>query len=456
MTSHSSITGAHGHADVAVADRALERSRSVFRRLFGPPSERGFNVRYWDGTVELGSAAAAFTIVVQRRGALRRMLLPPSELSIVEAYLSGDLDVEGDLECAATLADAINARLKSPRDAAAIIADVVRLPKSDFEPHVKEARAERTVGHAGKRHDMARDKAAIHYHYDVGNEFYSLWLDERMVYSCAYFHSPTDSLENAQLAKLELICRKLRLQPGDRLLDVGCGWGALIMHAVKNHGVTALGITLSENQAALARERIDAAGLSDRCRVEIRDYRDLPAGEKFDKIASVGMVEHVGEANLPVYFESLHRALAPGGLLLNHGIVSVDRAHPISWKQRVEAKLWRRDAFIDQYVFPDGKLAPFQSVVAGAEGVGFETRDAESLREHYVLTLRQWISRLTRNAERAMALTDARTFRTWRLYMAASAFGFASGSINVVQTLFAKPDTAGHSNLPLTRVDQVF
>jgi cyclopropane-fatty-acyl-phospholipid synthase len=277
-----------------------------------------------------------------------------------------------------------------------------------------------------------------------------------MIYSCAYFHSATDSLEEAQTAKLELICRKLRLRPGERLLDVGCGWGALIMHAVQHHGVTALGITLSEQQAALARERIAAAGLSDRCRVEIRDYRDLPEDQSFDKISSVGMVEHVGAEKLPVYFESLHRALAPGGLLLNHGIVSVARAHSPTWKERIEAKLWKRDAFIDQYVFPDGKLAPYEAIVSGGEGAGFETRDAESLREHYALTLRHWIGRLVRNAERAVELSDARTFRTWRLYMAASAHGFASGRINVVQTLFAKPNAAGHSNLPLTRVDQVF
>jgi cyclopropane-fatty-acyl-phospholipid synthase len=457
MTSHSSITHARGQTEIRGTDQALTRSRAVFRRLFGPPAERRFNVRYWDESVEHGNVAAApFTIVVRRRGALRRMLLPPSELSIVEAFLSGDIDVEGDLQSAATLGDAINSRLRSPREGLAVMADVLRLPSSDVEPSVRDARADRTVGRVGKQHERARDKASIQYHYDVGNDFYALWLDSRMVYSCAYFHSETDTLEDAQTAKLELICRKLRLLPGERLLDVGCGWGALIMHAVKHHGVTALGITLSEQQAALARARIQDAGLADRCTVDIRDYRDLPASVAFDKISSVGMVEHVGVDHLPGYFECLHRALAPGGLLLNHGIVSVGRAHPDHWKDRLEAKLWRRDAFIDQYVFPDGKLGPLREIVSAGEAAGFETRDAESLREHYALTLRAWLGRLMQNADQAIALSDARTFRTWRLYMAASAHGFASGRLNVVQTLFAKPDATGHSKVPLTRVDQVF
>ncbi|MEO6878388.1 MAG: cyclopropane-fatty-acyl-phospholipid synthase family protein [Gemmatimonadaceae bacterium] len=457
MASHSSITDVDQSGHDARADGALTHSRAIFQRLFGPPALRHFDIRYWDDSVEHGNAAVPpFTIVVRRRGALRRMLLPPSELSIVEAFLSGDIDVDGSIEAAATLGDAINARLKAPREAAAIVADALSLPSNDVEPDMRITRAARTVERSGKPHDRARDKASSQYHYDVGNDFYALWLDASMVYSCAYFHSETDTLEAAQTAKLELICRKLRLEPGERLLDVGCGWGALIIHAAKYHGVTALGITLSEQQATLARDRIQAAGLSDRCTVELRDYRDLPAGVAFDKIASVGMVEHVGVDHLPEYFECLHRALAPGGLLLNHGIVNDGRARTESWKDRFEAKLWRRDAFIDRYVFPDGKLAPYREIIAAGEARGFETRDAESLREHYALTLRAWLARLMRNAEVATALSDARTFRTWRLYMAASAHGFASGRLNVVQTLFAKPDDAGHSMLPLTRVDQVF
>jgi cyclopropane-fatty-acyl-phospholipid synthase len=433
---------------------ALHHSREVLTELFGPPDRRSFAVRYWDGTVERGrQPATPFTLRIERPGALRRMLLPPNELSIIEAYLSGDVDIDGRVEEAATLGDAINHRIRSPRTLGSIVRHLMALPKDGTVESVRAARAERSVERAGSQHDKARDRAAVQYHYDIGNDFYRLWLDQRMVYSCAYFETPDASLDDAQLAKLEHICRKLRLRPGERLLDVGCGWGALIMHAARQYGVEALGITLSEQQAALARERISAAGLSDRVKVELLDYRDLPASARFDKIASVGMVEHVGIAKLPVYFEAMYRALAPRGLFLNHGIVSLGAARARSWRDRLEAKLWRRNAFIEQYVFPDGQLVPLQAVIGAAEGAGFETRDAESLREHYAITLRHWTSRLMANAERAIEIAGERTYRVWRLYMAASAHAFASGSINIVQTLLAKRDENGEAGLPLTRND---
>ena len=433
---------------------SLHHARSAIETIFGPPAARGFGVRYWDGSLECGSRGAEpFVLAVRRPGALRRMLLPPSELAIVEAYIAGDVDVEGELEAAVTLGDAINERLGSPRTLASLTRHLLALPRDDDVAAVREARAERSVGQVGRRHEPERDQAAVRYHYDVGNDFYALWLDERMVYSCAYFRSPADTLDDAQRAKLDLVCRKLRLAPGQRFLDVGCGWGALVIHAAAHYGVTALGVTLSEAQAALARERVAAAGLEERCRIEIRDYRDLPPGERYDRVASVGMVEHVGVDNLPAYFAALHEALAPGGLLLNHGIVSMNAARPVTLRQRVEHRLWKRDAFIDQYVFPDGKLGPLAAVIAAAEGAGFETRDVESLREHYAMTLRAWLARLTCNAERATEVTDERTYRTWRLYMAAAAHSFASGSINVVQTLLSKPHEDGRAEVPLTRED---
>ncbi|HEX6598163.1 MAG TPA: cyclopropane-fatty-acyl-phospholipid synthase family protein [Gemmatimonadaceae bacterium] len=433
-------------------DVALQHARAVIELLFGPPSARPMHVRYWESSVEHGRSDARFTLCLNRRGALRRMLLPPSELSIVESYLSGDVDIEGDFESATELADAIAVRLHSPRTLAALMRHLVALPRGEEAPPVHEARSEHSVEPVGKPHEAERDRAAIRYHYDVGNDFYQLWLDQRMVYSCAYFHRPHYSLDDAQRAKLDLVCRKLRLHPGERLLDVGCGWGALIMHAAEHYGVNALGITLSDAQAALARERIAAAGLSDRCRVEIRDYRAL-GDLRVDKISSVGMVEHVGVENLPTYFASLHRALVPGGLLLNHGIVSVDAAHHPSRFAWLESRLWKRNAFIEQYVFPDGKLGPLHAVIAAAEAEGFETRDAESLREHYALTLRAWVDRLAREKDRAIAIAGERVYRTWRLYMTASAHFFARGSINVVQTLFAKPDANGDAHLPMTRED---
>ena len=245
---------------------SLMHSQAVMATLFGPPGQRPFDVRYWDGSVERGRVPTRpYRLVVNRPGALRRMLLPPSELSIVEAFLSGDVDVEGSLGDAVTLGDEINTRLKSPRTIAALARHLIALPTDDAAPDVKEARAEHTVAHEGRRHEKSRDRSAIQYHYDVGNDFYALWLDRRMVYSCAYFEQQDETLDAAQLAKLDLVCRKLRLAEGDRFLDVGCGWGALIMHAAACYGVNALGITLSEAQAELARQRIAAAGLGDRC-----------------------------------------------------------------------------------------------------------------------------------------------------------------------------------------------
>ena len=434
--------------------KALVNAKAACAIVFGPLATRQFSIRYWDNVTEEASGESPFTLLINRPGALRRMLLPPNELTIIEAALSGDIDVEGDMERAMGMGDAINAQLRSPANLFALLKHLRALPREDPITDVRELRAAHTVGTVGDVHVPERDRAAIRYHYDVGNDFYSLWLDKRMLYSCAYFadgSNPEEELEEAQLAKIDLICRKLRLRPGDRLLDVGCGWGALIMHATRFYGVTALGITLSDAQAELARARIAAEGLGDRCRVEIRDYRALQDLPPFDKISSVGMVEHVGVENLPMYFDALYRALRPGGLLLNHGIVSVGAARPLPRWDWLEKRIWKRDAFLDQYVFPDGRLGPLGAVIAGAERVGFETRDLESIREHYALTLRAWLARLMRHKEEAIRLTDERTFRIWRLYMAGSAFGFATGRLNVVQTLFVRPDAFGNSEIPLRR-----
>jgi cyclopropane-fatty-acyl-phospholipid synthase len=421
--------------------------------LFGPPAERPFAVRYWDGTREAPDGDPSFTLVVARPGALREMLLPPTELSVVEAYLTGSVDVEGDLSAAISISDAINARLKAPSTLVSLTRDLLALPRDgNGRRSVRQRRADRRVTPTGKPHEPERDEAAIRYHYDVGNDFYQLWLDERMVYSCAYFERPTYTLDDAQEAKLDLVCRKLRLRPGERFLDVGCGWGALIMHAARHYGVQAMGITLSAQQLELARARIASAGLEDQCHAEIRDYRSAPELGPFDKVASVGMVEHVGVEHLPEYFQAVHAALAPGGLFLNHGIVSVDAAREQPFRERLEARLWGRGAFIEQYVFPDGRLGPFHAIIQAAEAAGFETRDVESLREHYVLTLREWVERLERCEKPAVALAGPQTFRVWRLYMTAAANEFEDGRLNVLQTLLAKPRD-GMSMLPMTRED---
>ncbi|HJP86403.1 MAG TPA: cyclopropane-fatty-acyl-phospholipid synthase family protein [Gemmatimonadaceae bacterium] len=441
------------HPAVAVADSAITRCREVLAALLGAPRERPFDIRFWDGEIDRGSnPSPPFTLVLNRPASLRRMLLPPSELALVESYISGDIDIEGSMEAAATLQNIIRGRLHSPAAIAHLVGLVLKLP-GKAEDDLADARFPERARKLGPRHTPVRDAAAVRFHYDVGNDFYQLWLDKRMVYSCAYFRSPDYSIDAAQEAKLDLICRKLRLKEGERFLDIGCGWGGLIMYAAERYGVDATGITLSENQARLARERIAKAGLADRCRVEIRDYRTLTADDGYDKIASVGMVEHVGLSHLPVYFESAYRALKSGGLFLNHGIVSEEAARPKTVAGRVWDRIWKSGAFIDTYVFPDGRLTAAAEVIAAAEKSGFEVRDVESLREHYAMTLRHWVRSLEEKSRDAKALVGDHTYRVWRLYMSGSANAFATAAINIIQTLLAKPTTAGRSNIPLTRED---
>lgn len=441
-------------SSAAVVDNgAVSRCRAVLAALFGEPRQRSFDVKFWDGTVDRGKGAPApFTLVLNRPAALRRMLLPPNEMSIVESYIGGDVDIEGSMEAGSNLGEAIGGRLRSPLAVARLVRLVLGLP-GQKDDDLADIRFPEQARKLGPRHAPVRDAAAIHYHYDVGNNFYKLWLDKRMVYSCAYFRSAEDSLDTAQEAKLDLICRKLRLKPGERFLDIGCGWGGLIMYAAEHYGVDATGITLSENQASLAKERIQRAGLGNRCRVAIRDYRTLNAGDAYDKISSIGMIEHVGASHLPVYFASAFRALKPGGLFMNHGIVSLSEPRPRPIREKIFRKFWRADAFIDTYVFPDAKLTGADDVMAAAEGAGFEVRDVESLREHYAMTLRHWVGALEEKSEDAVALVGNHHFRIWRLYMAASANAFTKAAINVLQTLLAKPNANGRSSIPLTRED---
>jgi cyclopropane-fatty-acyl-phospholipid synthase len=426
--------------------------REVLAELFGPAADRPFAVRFWDGTVDAPEGRdAAFTLALRTPGALRRMLLPPTEMSIVDAYLYGDVDVEGDMEAAANLGDLVGARLGRWRAAARLARRVLALPSGRRDTSTASER--RWRGRLRRSHSVARDREAVRFHYDLGNDFFALWLDQRMVYSCAYFEHANVDLDTAQEAKLDHVCRKLRLHVGERLLDIGCGWGALIIHAAKHYGAESLGITLSERQATLAQQRIAEAGLADRCRVEVRDYRELPGEGLFDKIASIGMVEHVGLRRLPDYFRAAYRVLKPGGLFLNHGIVSIAGARVRSLGQRLASRLWRRNVFINRYVFPDGILEPAALVIETAESVGFETRDVESLREHYAMTLRHWVRRLELQEREVVRLVGEFSYRVWRLYLAGSAYGFASGRIGVLQTLLAKPDRLGATGLPLTRAD---
>jgi cyclopropane-fatty-acyl-phospholipid synthase len=421
----------------ATTARAGEQTLALLAELFSDYGPRDFSVRLWDGSTwdpEPGQEAR-FTLVIDTPTALRALLRHPDELALAEAYIYGDLDVEGDLRAVFKAADHLlvdktwstAARLRAARH-------LLSLPRNGAQRAPRErARL------SGRRSTRARDRQATNFHYDKSNEFFALWLDKRMLYTTAYFASEADTLDEAQEAKLDYICRKLRLRPGDRLLDIGCGWGALVVYAAERYGAEAVGITLSEEQAGLAREQIERAGLSDRGRVEIVDYRELEGGAVFDKIAAVGMFEHVPHAQLGEFFGTAWRLLRPRGVFLNHAI-----ARPLLQPPR------RGRSFMGSYVYPDAELKAISVSLRAAEEAGFEVRDVESLREHYPLTLREWLRRLEDNRDAVIRETDETSYRVFRLYLAGSIHGFSSGRLNVYQSLLAKPEN-GVTGLPLGR-----
>lgn len=397
--------------------------------------KRDFQVRLWDGTTWGSEKQPRFILVLKHPGALREMFLSPIELTLGEAYIYDDFDIEGDIEAAFDMADFLLGQDRDLWQRFDLSERLHKLPKGEHpQSGLHLARPD------GELHSRDRDRQAVCYHYDLPSEFYALWLDRRMVYSCAYFATPDEDLDSAQLRKLDYVCRKLRLRQGDRLLDIGCGWGGLLMHAVAHYGVQAVGITLSAPQACVARERLRELGLNDRCRVEVSDYRDLDHAQLYDKIVSIGMFEHVGEALLPEYFRRAWDLLRPGGVFLNHGI-----SYSATYRRR-------GPSFTDRYAFPDSELVPIHTSLRAAELSGFEVRDVESLREHYALTLHHWVRRLQDRAEEARRTANDVNYRIWRLYMAGAGHGFRSGRLNLYQTLLAKP-LHGHSDLPLTRDD---
>ena len=419
------------------SERAARLTQHILTELFGSDGEQQVGVRLWDGAPWPDDRPRLATIVLKHPGALRQMFLPGTELGLAEAYLYDDFDIEGEIEAVFDLAQRFSRGGPGLVHKLGLARDLLRLPAGPKHRHGPRGRAR--LG--GQQHSVGRDRQAIAYHYDVSNDFYALWLDRQMVYSCAYFESPDESLDTAQTRKLDYLCRKLRLQPGQGLLDIGCGWGGLVIHAARHYGVDATGITLSQPQADLANERIAAAGLADRARVLLRDYREVDEPGSYDALVSVGMFEHVGASLLPTYFEQAWRLLKPGGVFLNHGIA-------VPFGQRPT-----RGAFSNTYVFPDGELVPISTTLGAAEQAGFEVRDVESLREHYTLTLRHWVRRLEAHHEEALQFVDEPTYRVWRLFMSGSAHGFSHGGFSVYQTLLVKPDGQGRSGLPLTRAD---
>ncbi|HTV82426.1 MAG TPA: class I SAM-dependent methyltransferase [Acidobacteriaceae bacterium] len=408
-----------------ITSRAATTLGELFRNYDGPP----FAVRLWNGWTWSSASGDGkpplCTLVFATPKALGTLLLHPGQVALGEAFLAQEIDVEGDLFSIFEAAE-----------------HVLRRP---VPLHQRLLSGLGALGHTlthGPIHSRRRDRASISYHYDQPTEFFRPWLGPTLAYSCAYFQKESDTLDTAQEQKLDLVCRKLRLQPGERLLDIGCGWGSLILHAAGRCGAEADGITLSREQANVTRQRIAGSGLGNCCRVTLRDYRELdPAQRIYDKIASVGMSEHVGLKNLPRYFSLAYRLLQTGGVFLNHAI-----ARSAGYAPRDS------DSFIRRYVFPDGELVTLTDTIAAAENAGFEVRDVENLREHYARTLRCWVEGLRRHRAALQERVPEKTYRIWLLYMAGCAAAFRSGDIAIYQVLLSKPDR-GQSRLPLTRED---
>ena len=429
-----------------------QRSR-IFDTLFEKYEGPAFLIRLWDGWqwASPGGGRPVCTIVFNSERALESMAVSPSEVALGEAFIFKEIDVEGDIFSVFDVAEHI---FQCPRGQRQRVLDVLGAVFTGIGRRIKE----------GRTHSIERDHAAITYHYDQPPEFYRPWLGSTMAYSCGYYDSPADSVDAAQTNKLELICRKLRLQPRDRFLDIGCGWGGLILHAAAHHNVDAQGITISKQQARVAAERIEEAGLAQTCRATLMDYRKAPEElGQFDKIASVGMFEHVGLKNLPLYFATARKLLKPGGVFMNHGIArsQFQGNHGSSFLHKNivpfvrETLMFHRpknSSFIDKYVFPDGELVTIAQAMKAAEGAGFEVRDVENLREHYDMTLRGWVEGLEQNKDSLLKLVSETTYRIWLLYMAGSAAAFRRGDLNLFQTLLSNPDH-GKTGLPLRRED---
>lgn len=425
------------HGSVADAMQPL------LETLFRGPTPLKF--RFWDGSA-LGPDTAT-SVRLHSPLAIRRLLWAPGELGLARAYVAGDLQLDGSIFDLLDLQELIADDNGATSEAGITWAMLPALMRAAYNtgaiglppaPPPEEANLSRL----GRLHAKIRDAAAISYHYDVGNDFYRLVLGPSMTYSCGYWAEPNFTLEDAEQAKYELVCRKLGLSAADRLLDVGCGWGGMIMHAAKHHGVHAVGITLSHEQAAFVRERIAAAGLSRHVEVRVQDYRDIHDGP-FDAISSIGMFEHVGLSRTREYLDDLHALLRPGGRLLNHAI---SRPSP-DGNTTVSSR-----SFMGRYVFPDAALVEVGTLVSAMHRSQLEVRDVESLREHYAKTLRAWVANLEANWNTAQELAGPPRARIWRLYMAGSAYGFERNQLAIHQTLAVKTAANGYSGMPPTRV----
>ena len=376
------------------------------------PAERGVGFRAYDGSTA-GPADAVVTLDIRTPRAVEYLASSPNQLGLARAYVTGDMEIIGSAYEAMS-----------------------RLYPMPLDHLTTPPPQERTL--KGDRHSKRRDAEAIHHHYDVSNLFYSWVLGPSMAYTCAVFPDADASLELAQATKFDLVCRKLDLQPGMRLLDIGCGWGGMVRHAVKYYGVTAIGATLSEQQALFAHQRIAEEGLGDRAEVRFSDYRDVKETD-FDAISSIGLTEHIGRDNNPAYFAFAYGKLKTGGRMLNHTITRSDDGERAIYK----------NSFINRYVFPDGELSGPGHIMSAFNNAGFEIRHEENLREHYALTLKHWCENLEDHWDEAVAEAGLGTARVWRLYMAASRMGFDINNIQLHQMLAVKNDARGRSGMPL-------
>lgn len=409
---------------------AEQQRTKILKNLFSDYAGPVFAIQLWDGWCWRSSEAKApaCTMEILTPEALQLLIANPNESGMGEAYVHGDIDVKGDLFSVFSMVEYIVTR---PTTVQQELSQRIAAGLLDLRNRFRK----------GARHSLARDRSVIADHYDQPFEFYRSWLGKTLTYSCAYFRDVNETLDQAQENKMDLICRKLRLEPFETFLDIGCGWGSLILHATKKYSAYSHGITLSKEQARIAAERIQNDQLSYCCQVEFRDYRTLQnVPVPFDKIASVGMFEHIELDNLPQYFRTVWRALKPGGVFLNHGIA---RAHH---------SLPKKSSFMDQYVFPDARLVTLSQALSAAEVAGFEVRDVENLREHYAATLRLWVRDLQRHETEVLEHVSPHTYRTWILYMAGCSEAFRRGDLGVYQMLLSRPER-GNSSLPLTRED---
>lgn len=409
----------------------------LLRASLGPHPAVGF--QFWDGSTIQPDGDSPGTMRVRSEDALRHLVWAPGELGLARAFVSGTVDLDGDIflmlrALQSTAPNDARLGLGAAWQAIGAARQLGALGRRPPRPP-EEARPAR-----GPLHTKHRDAAAISHHYDVGNDFYRLVLGPSMTYSCARFVPDDSSLADAQRAKHDLICRKLGLadQSGMRLLDVGCGWGSMAMHAAATYGAQVVGVTISSAQVELARRRVADAGLSGSVEIRLTDYRDL-RGEEFDAISSIGMFEHVGSQRAAEYFDTLRALLRPRGRLLNHAISSPG------------GSVMRNSSFVGRYVFPDGELVDVGEVVLAMERAGFEVRDVEALREHYARTLRHWVANLETAWEQAVSLVGEGRARIWRLYMAASALGFEDGGLGIHQVLGVVPEATGNADMPATR-----